>query len=109
VGNAKPGYPKDPDSLYFSELVDPENEWHQKHVRELPPRTDAGWKPFGPFERAWDLWGDGSLWILDAPGHVPGNIAAAARLENGEWVVMGGDCAHTKSCPPCLKLTGLGN
>jgi hypothetical protein len=65
-------------------------------VEELPSRDDKGWKPFGTFEKAWDLWGDGSFWIIDAPGHVAGNVAAAGRLENGEWVVMGGDCAHTR-------------
>jgi glyoxylase-like metal-dependent hydrolase (beta-lactamase superfamily II) len=65
-------------------------------VRELPKSSSRGWQAFGPFERAWDHWGDGSLWLIDAPGHAPGNLIAAARLENGHWIVMGGDCAHSK-------------
>jgi hypothetical protein len=75
--------------------VDPSHPWH-KNVEELPGPDDKGWKPFGPFERAWNLWDDGSVWIIDAPGHVKGNIAAAARLKSGEWIVMGGDCAHSR-------------
>jgi len=64
-------------------------------VEELPPIDHKGWEPFGPFDKAWDLWGDGSLWVIDAPGHVKGNIAAAGRLKDGEWIIMGGDCAHS--------------
>jgi hypothetical protein len=95
IDHAKPGYPTTSDTAYFSELVDRNHAWH-KNVEELPSAQDKGWKPFGTFERGWDLLGDGSLWIIDAPGHVPGNIATAGRLKNGEWVVMGGDCAHSK-------------
>ena len=95
IDGAKPGWPTTPDSSYFSELVDPSHPWH-KNVEELPGPNDKGWKPFGPFERAWNLWDDGSVWIIDAPGHVKGNIAAAARLKSGEWIVMGGDCAHSR-------------
>jgi glyoxylase-like metal-dependent hydrolase (beta-lactamase superfamily II) len=95
IEGAKPGYPTDPNSLYFSDLVDHNHPW-SKNVEELPPPTHVGWKPFGTFERAWDLFGDESFWLIDAPGHVKGNIAAAGRLGNGEWIVMGGDCAHSR-------------
>ncbi|KAL6250266.1 hypothetical protein RBB50_002567 [Rhinocladiella similis] len=54
------------------------------------------WVPFGPFERAVDFFGNGSLWVIQAPGHMKGNLCAAARLEDGSWVVLGSDCAHTK-------------
>ena len=36
--------------------------------------------PFGPYERAIDLYGDGSLYLVDSPGHLPGHLAAAARI-----------------------------
>ncbi|KAK6376291.1 hypothetical protein LTS17_006886 [Exophiala oligosperma] len=54
------------------------------------------WVPFGPFEKAMDFFGNGSLWVIQAPGHMQGNLCAAARLADGEWVVLGSDCAHTK-------------
>ncbi|KAI1843763.1 hypothetical protein JX266_010022 [Neoarthrinium moseri] len=54
------------------------------------------WVPWGPFERGMDYFGDGSFWILDAPGHMVGNLAAAARLTNGHYVILASDCCHSK-------------
>lgn len=54
------------------------------------------WEPFGPFERALDYFGDGSFWIMQAPGHMAGNMCAAARLRGGEWVLLGSDCCHSR-------------
>ncbi|TFY80639.1 hypothetical protein EWM64_g3370 [Hericium alpestre] len=36
--------------------------------------SGADWKPIGPFLRALDYYGDGSLYVIDAPGHVQGHI-----------------------------------
>jgi hypothetical protein len=95
IHHVKPGWPAVEESPYFSELVDPNHPWHN-NVHELPSREDKGWKAFGTFDHAWDLFGDGSFWILDAPGHIAGNVAAAGRLKSGEWVIMGGDCCHSR-------------
>ncbi|KAI0056280.1 Metallo-hydrolase/oxidoreductase [Artomyces pyxidatus] len=57
----------------------------------------AGWAPLGPFPRAWDAWGDGSLYVVDTPGHVAGHLALAVRTSaRGDWVVLSGDCAHDR-------------
>jgi glyoxylase-like metal-dependent hydrolase (beta-lactamase superfamily II) len=93
-----PGWPADPNSVGLSLFLDPAHP-NAKNVKELPDFGSVGWKSFGPFERAWDFWDDGSFWLIDAPGHAPGNLIAAARLQNSEWVVMGGDCAHSKYFP----------
>jgi glyoxylase-like metal-dependent hydrolase (beta-lactamase superfamily II) len=68
-------------------------------LSELPPLTDKlCWKPLGPFPNANDFFGDGSLYLIDAPGHMEGNIAALARVKTklgvAKWVLLGGDCAH---------------
>lgn len=38
--------------------------------------------------------------IIDAPGHMPGNLAAAARLNSNEnapsWIVLASDCCHSR-------------
>ena len=91
----QPGYPVNPDSFYFSSFSDKSHPWH-KNVQELPPPSDPKWQPFGTFTHAYDLWDDGSFFVLNAPGHVPGNIAGAARLKSGDWVIMGGDCCHSR-------------
>jgi glyoxylase-like metal-dependent hydrolase (beta-lactamase superfamily II) len=43
-----------------------------------------------------DYFGDGSFWVIQAPGHMPGNLCAALRLEDGEWVLLGSDCCHSR-------------
>jgi glyoxylase-like metal-dependent hydrolase (beta-lactamase superfamily II) len=43
-----------------------------------------------------DFFGDGSFWIIQAPGHMPGNLCACARLKNGEWVMLASDCCHSR-------------
>ena len=86
-----PGHMKDPSLQWDGRFFDPENS--TEHWEELHGR----WEPFGPFEKALDYFGDGSFWILDAPGHMAGNVAAAARLQGGEWVILGSDCALSPS------------
>ena len=63
------------------------------------PSGDAGeherWAPLGPFPYAHDLYDDGSLYVVDAPGHVPGHISVMARTSaDGAWVCLAGDGAH---------------
>jgi N-acyl homoserine lactone hydrolase len=41
-----------------------------------------------------DLFGDGSVWALHAPGHTPGNLAFLVRTPEGP-VLLVGDSAHT--------------
>ena len=70
--------------------------------------------PFGPFPHAMDFFEDGSFWIIQAPGHMPGNLCAAARLEGDVWVVLGSDCCHSRDLylgrheyPDSSQLGGL--
>ncbi|KAH7909072.1 beta-lactamase-like protein [Hygrophoropsis aurantiaca] len=49
----------------------------------------------GPFPRAFDYFGDGSMYIIDAPGHLPGHVVVFARTSaDGAWILLGGDAAH---------------
>ena len=57
--------------------------------------THLLYSPFGPFDRALDFFGDGSLYIVDAPGHLPGHVNVLARTSaDGGWVYLAGDSAH---------------
>lgn len=85
-----PGYPKDPFSPFVSAIID-----HSKY-RELSFETDT-WVPVGSFPRAYDYFGDGSFYLLDAPGHMPGHLGALAHTGQDEWVFMGGDCCHHRA------------
>jgi N-acyl homoserine lactone hydrolase len=48
----------------------------------------------GPFERALDLLGDGSLTLLDTPGHSVGHLSVLARLREREALIAG-DAIYT--------------
>jgi hypothetical protein len=85
------------------------NFFHPDLATEKCEELTGEWQPFGPFDKALDFLGDGSLWVIQAPGHMVGNLAAAARLANGEWVILGSDCCHSKwenvSCHLSWKKT----
>ncbi|KAI0650941.1 Metallo-hydrolase/oxidoreductase [Trametes meyenii] len=49
----------------------------------------------GPFPRAHDYFGDGSLYLVDAIGHLAGHVNVLARTNaTGAWIYLGGDTAH---------------
>ena len=58
------------------------------------------------FQRSYDLFSDGSLLLIDAPGHFPGHLAALARVEtpgtgddsSDNYLLLAGDCCHNRQC-----------
>ncbi|KAK3681243.1 beta-lactamase-like protein [Podospora appendiculata] len=53
------------------------------------------WNPLGPFS-AIDLLADGSVFILDSPGHLPGHVNLLCRLSSEKWVCLCGDAYHDR-------------
>lgn len=84
------GWPVNPKSPFSSALVQ-----HPKYS-ELSFETQE-WSPLGPFARAHDFFGDGSFYLIDTPGHMPGHLGALALTGPGEWFFTGGDCCHHRS------------
>ncbi|KAH8885918.1 Metallo-hydrolase/oxidoreductase [Thozetella sp. PMI_491] len=85
-----PGYPKNTLSPFLSAIID-----HEKY-HELSFEKDC-WVPVGSFERGYDYFGDGSFYLLDAPGHMPGHLSGLAHTGEDEWILMGGDCCHHRA------------
>jgi glyoxylase-like metal-dependent hydrolase (beta-lactamase superfamily II) len=85
-----PGHIADPDLQWDGRFFDP------VRATEKWAEFSGPWEPFGPFELAHNYFGDGSFWIIQAPGHMPGNLCAAARIEGGHWVLLGSDCSHSR-------------
>jgi len=84
----QPGYPTDPQSGFPSDLLPP------GRTNFVDP-FDEAWKPIGPFPRALDFFGDGALYIIDSPGHLPGHLNVLARTSaDGAWIYLAGDSAH---------------
>lgn len=64
---------------------------------ELPGREDGRWtKGVGPFDAALDLLGDGSLYAVDTPGHLPGHTNLLCRVGPERWVCLCGDAYHDR-------------
>jgi N-acyl homoserine lactone hydrolase len=41
-----------------------------------------------------DVFGDGSVLVLSAPGHTPGHQVLAVELDRAGWILLGGDLYH---------------
>ena len=71
---------------------------HYTHFTAARDHAQLALAPFGPFTCAVDLYGDGSFYLVDAPGHLPGHLIAAARVAPGAFVFLGGDACHNRAC-----------
>ena len=54
----------------------------------------SSWQRLSSFPHAIDLFGDGSIFIVNAPGHLPGHINLLARLSLDRAVYLAGDACH---------------
>jgi glyoxylase-like metal-dependent hydrolase (beta-lactamase superfamily II) len=61
---------------------------------------NSEWIRLGAFDRAYDVFGDGAAYIIDAPGHSAGHQMMLVRTTSGSgdkestFVLLGGDCFH---------------
>jgi glyoxylase-like metal-dependent hydrolase (beta-lactamase superfamily II) len=85
-----PGHLQDSSLQWDGRYFDPER------ATEKMEEFAGPWQQFGPFDKAMDYFGDGSFWIIQAPGHMPGNCLAVARLRTGDWICLGSDCCHSR-------------
>ncbi|KAJ5384539.1 hypothetical protein N7517_002450 [Penicillium concentricum] len=60
-----PGHLADPSSAWDGRYFDPERATERWEILQGP------WVPLGPFSHAMDFLGDGSFWVIQAPGHMP--------------------------------------
>lgn len=60
---------------------------------ELSHPKGNDWKPLGPFPAALDLFNDGSVFVIDTPGHLPGHVNMLCRTKD-RWLCLCGDSFH---------------
>ncbi|MBS0297591.1 MAG: N-acyl homoserine lactonase family protein [Proteobacteria bacterium] len=71
-------------------------------MKETPARATAlkHWMSEGgalePITGDKDVFGDGSVVMLDLPGHTPGHHGLMVHLEHKGWVILSGDAAHLR-------------
>lgn len=57
-------------------------------------QTKHKWSSISTLPNAIDFFGDGSVYIIDAPGHLQGHVNLLARVSPEKWIYLGGDCCH---------------
>lgn len=67
----------------------------RKHMAAAS-QTNHTWQSISTLPLAVDFFGDASLWIIDAPGHIHGHVNALLRVAPEKWVYLGGDCCHDR-------------
>lgn len=86
-----PGYPSNPDAAVL------DSDARGREIREIS--FDGIGLRIGRFE-AFDFFGDGSFYLLNAPGHAVGHLCALARTtassasSSSSFVFMGADACH---------------
>ncbi|KFA71278.1 hypothetical protein S40288_08481 [Stachybotrys chartarum IBT 40288] len=82
-----PGWPRQKDAIVR------DSDAEGRHIREV---SFSGGLKIGRFD-AFDFFGDGSFYLLDAPGHAVGHICGLARTTAGSessFVFIGADACH---------------
>ncbi|KAL8724217.1 MAG: hypothetical protein Q9181_006922 [Wetmoreana brouardii] len=79
-----PGFPGNKDSPLL------ETDFEGRNIREIKFDNDT---KIGHYP-SYDLFGDGSFYILNVPGHAIGHISGLARTTPDTFVFMGGDVCH---------------
>jgi glyoxylase-like metal-dependent hydrolase (beta-lactamase superfamily II) len=86
----------DPDLLPKNRTVEFPPVTHSGTEIKLPDGTSVEWRwaPVGPFPAGLDIFGDGSVYVIDSPGHLPGHIMLLCQTGLGQWRLLGGDAYH---------------
>ncbi|KAL1844586.1 hypothetical protein VTK73DRAFT_2249 [Phialemonium thermophilum] len=97
-------------SFFEADLLDPDRTIELLHPED-PALVDSSssaaanflqpWRPFGPLPSTIDVFRDGSLFVVDAPGHLPGHVNLLARTarnndDEARWVYLAGDACHDR-------------
>ena len=54
------------------------------------------WHKSGPLANVIDIFSDGSVYIVDSPGHLDGHLNLLARLAPGKLLYLAGDACHDR-------------
>jgi glyoxylase-like metal-dependent hydrolase (beta-lactamase superfamily II) len=96
------------DGPYYPADLFNSDELPLEQTHELPPvagrnsayrprfgrETKHVWKEIQGLGPAVDFFGDGAVWVVDAPGHLTGHVNLLVRTGPRKWVYLGGDCCH---------------
>ena len=94
-------------ALHYPANMFDEDLLPRDRTSELPPtsflpskiqaannQTQHEWATLSCFPHAIDFFGDGSMYIIDSPGHLQGHVNLLCRVSAAKWIYLGGDCCH---------------
>ncbi|GJE97374.1 MBL fold metallo-hydrolase [Phanerochaete sordida] len=87
-------YPKNPKSR----IMELPAHMPADYIDFANPQQYARVAPWGPYERAVDVYSDGSFYLIDSPGHMPGHLSATARVAPDTFIFLAGDTCHNRLC-----------
>ncbi|KAF1848894.1 Metallo-hydrolase/oxidoreductase [Cucurbitaria berberidis CBS 394.84] len=93
------------------ELSDPTHSMKKRDLATIPDAANfnSPWKAHGTLPETLDIFDDGSLLIVNAPGHLPGHINLLARTTGDHQVYMAGDACHDRRLLTGAKAIGEWN
>lgn len=57
---------------------------------------DQAWKSYKQLPETLDIFNDGSVLVVNAPGHLPGHVNILAQVSETQQVYLGGDACHDR-------------
>lgn len=76
--------------------------------KDVPLKTFEWDGTAGPFKKSYDLFGDGSIELINIPGHSDGLVAV--KISNGDnYVLLDGDGAYGRFSWEKMMLPGISN
>jgi N-acyl homoserine lactone hydrolase len=62
--------------------------------------------PYGPYKKGYDLFGDGSLYLVHTPGHSDGMVSMLVKMRQG-WLVLASDVGYSEKSWEEMILPGI--
>lgn len=75
--------------------------WKGIRIGQMPLTSD----PNAPFGKSWNVYGDGSVFVLLTPGHTEGSVSVLVSGENGFALIVG-DTGYNRNSWDELRLPG---
>ncbi|KEF61410.1 uncharacterized protein A1O9_02976 [Exophiala aquamarina CBS 119918] len=82
--------------VFESDLLDAQRTVELPSPDGSNEESSHAWKSLSSFPRAIDFFKDGSVYIINAPGHLPGHINLLCRISQNptKFVCLAGDACH---------------
>ncbi|KAN0120227.1 hypothetical protein V8E51_002435 [Hyaloscypha variabilis] len=87
-------------SLFEADLLPPERTTELPGVDDEAQGSSGGgggtWQKFGPLRNVIDIFSDGSVYLVNSPGHLDGHLNLLVRLGPGNFLYLAGDACHDR-------------